>query len=147
MNWGYFDKFEGITDKYLPAWGEGNTKAEQAVTAVSKLIYKWYNDGDVYDNRFAMRGWCNNLSSYANWLATYTTDKVKDILCEISRVISAEEYEDILVCLADMVLNEDFLQKMSGEKEGSIYSCDGCFEFVEDFGDEEEYWEDDEEDW
>ena len=43
----------------------------QAVTAVSKLVYKWFNDGDVYDNRFALPGWANDLSSYANWIEKY----------------------------------------------------------------------------
>ena len=45
-----FDKFEPIIDKYMPDIGEGDSLASQMVTAVNKLIYKWYNDGDVYDN-------------------------------------------------------------------------------------------------
>lgn len=35
----YFRKFKKINDKYLPDYGEGNTFASQAVTAVNKLIY------------------------------------------------------------------------------------------------------------
>ena len=54
--WSYFDKFETINDRYLPSQGEGETKATQVVTAVTKLVYKWYNDGDVYDNTYALEG-------------------------------------------------------------------------------------------
>ena len=66
VNWGSFNKFEDIIHKYMPAMGEGETLASQAVTAINKLIYKWYNDGDVYDNRYSLQGWANDLSSYAN---------------------------------------------------------------------------------
>lgn len=66
VNWNYFDKFEAITVKYMPDYGEGETIASQAVTAVNKLIYKWYNDGDVFDNTKYLEGWWNDLSSYAN---------------------------------------------------------------------------------
>ena len=39
-NWDYFNKFNKVTEKYLPLCGEGKTKTTQIVTAVNKLIYK-----------------------------------------------------------------------------------------------------------
>ena len=68
VEWDYFDKFQKIIDKYMSSNGEGETKASQVVTAINKLIYKWYNDGDVFDNTHHLKGWWNDLSSYANWL-------------------------------------------------------------------------------
>lgn len=139
----YFDKFEEINDKYLPDYGEGNTFASQAVTAVNKLIYRWFNDGDVYDNTYHLKGWANDLSSYANWLyhniegARYYLNEIKDILTE-------EEYEEILASLADIVLDEDFLTKANEMPAvDSIYDCDGPFSWV----DLSEYDDEDEEDW
>ena len=46
VDWGYYDnaKFEELNGKYLPERGEGETKATQIITAVNKLVYKWYND-------------------------------------------------------------------------------------------------------
>ena len=84
VDWGYFDKFEWADEKYLPCRGEGETKATQIVTAINKLVYKWYNDGDVFDNTHYLVGWWNNLSSYANWLEHHT-DKASDILHKISK--------------------------------------------------------------
>ena len=63
VDWSYFDKFDPLQDKYLPNRGEGDTIATQIVTAVAKLIYKWYNDGDVFDNTWYLDGWLNDLSS------------------------------------------------------------------------------------
>ena len=140
----YFEKFEEIINKYLPDYGEGDTFASQAVTAVNKLIYKWFNDGDVYDNTYHLIGWANDLSSYANWLY-HNIERTKYYLNEIKDVLTEEEYEEILASLADIVLDEDFLIKANEMPTvGSIYDCDGPFRYSYD---EEDEYSDDEDDW
>lgn len=143
MDWNYFDKFEKIIDKYMESQGEGENKASQVVTAVNKLIYKWYNDGDVYDNTCYLTGWANDLSSYANWLAKYTNENVDAILSEVFFARNDEDYEVILKNLADYLLREDLLEEYEKEEKiGSIYECDGNFKFEEysEEYDEEEGW-------
>lgn len=138
VNWDYFDRFEKVTSNYLPDYGEGDTIASQAVTAVNKLVYKWYNDGDVFDNTKYLEGWANDLSSYANWLYNHT-DRAK-MLDNIFVISTESEYEDLLKELADSVLDESWLSTQNKPKEGSIYQCKGKFKFVEyGFDDEEEY--------
>ena len=66
VDWNYYDKIEALIDKYMSDRGEGENKASQTVTAINKLVYKWYNDGDVYDNTHYLDGWANDISSYAN---------------------------------------------------------------------------------
>lgn len=139
VNWNYFNKFDNVTDKYLPSRGEGETKASQIVTAVSKLVYKWYNDGDVFDNTHYLEGWANDLSSYANWLDDNT--KGSRILHGISRCFNDNDYEELLRDLADTLLDEQYLAEQDKiEKVGSIYKYDGPFEF-------REYEDDDDDDW
>lgn len=141
VSWSYFDKFGGVIEKYMPVCGEGETMAAQAVTAVNKLVYKWYNDGDVFDNTSAhgLQGWLNDLSSYANWLTKYT-DKA-DCLYAIFDIETQGEYEHLLKELADTVLDEEWLKTMEKEKQGSIYDCEGSFRFDENRFDgvEDEY--------
>lgn len=137
-DWGYYDKFDGINDKYLPTRGEGETKATQIVTAVNKLVYKWYNDGDVFDNTYHLEGWANDLSDYANWLYENTKDAWK-ILNKISDCISDSEYEDLLQELADKLLNEEYLAEQNKIKKiDTIYDCDGKFKYEEEA--EEDYY-------
>lgn len=139
VNWSYFDKFEKITANYMPDYGEGDTIASQAVTAVNKLVYKWYNDGDVFDNTKYLEGWCNDLSSYANWLAKYTP--AGTILNRVYECYTGDDYEELLQDLADMILDSDWLEEWKDvPKAESIYNCGGDFKFVEyGFDDEEEY--------
>lgn len=140
MDWDYFDKFEDVVEKYMPSMGEGETIASQIVTAVNKLIYKWYNDGDVFDNTYHLEGWCNDLSSYANWLYENVLE-TKNILSNIVKIYSYDEYEKLLANLADLTLNEDFLGKYKREKIGTIYKCNGVFEFVENDNNDDDWWE------
>lgn len=146
VNWDYFNRFEDIYQEYMPDIGEGETLASQTVTAVNKLIYKWYNDGDVFDNVHSnLRGWANDLSSFANWLYKYVPGKTQTILKNIYGINETSDYEYLLKELADYCLNEDLLQSLKTDKQGSVYRCDGPFEFNEDEYKDGEY--DDEEDW
>lgn len=149
VEWSYFDKFGNMTDKYLPAVGEGTTKATQIVTAVSKLVYKWYNDGDVFDNTYELSGWANDLSSYANWLDTYT-EEAGEILDQIKAIQfdCEDDYEELLKNLADTLLDEAYLAEMDKiSRVDSIYSCSGRFKFEDNDEDEEEdEWYDDDDD-
>lgn len=128
---GYFSRFDELCNKYLLHMGEGETKATQIVASVSKLIYKWYNDRDIFDNTYYLEGWCNDLSTYANWLAKYTS-KAGVILDKISKCLDNGDYEDLLKELADSLLEEEYLsQQNEFEKVDSIYKCNGKFKFIE----------------
>ena len=131
VDWGYFKKFDGIKEKYLPDFDEGETKANQIVTAVTRLIYKYYNNGDVYDNAFCTESAYNDLSSYANWLIKYSgMKKVNSILKEIFVCYTEADYTNILKELADTLLVEEYLTEQDKiEKVRTIYKCDGCFKF------------------
>lgn len=150
IEWSYFDKFEPILDKYMLPRGEGETIASQIVTAVNKLIYKWYNDGDTYDNTHNLEGWTgNDLSDYANWLFSHTDEKMT--LKMIFIADTDEDYAEILAKLADALLDEKYLEPLSTlPKDGSIYDCSGPFKFKERYccddyeEDEEEEGDDDE---
>lgn len=153
VDWSAFDKFVPLEDKYLPRQGEGDNKATQLCTAVTKLVYKWYNDGDVYDNTGYLEGWANDLSSYANWIYKYIP-RARDILDRVFNCYNDSMYEDLLWDLCELTQTEEYLDKLSEEsKVGSIYDCNGPFEFREsdeDYDDseyeEEEIWEDEDED-
>ena len=142
MNWSAFNKFH---NNYLPAKGEGETRASQIDTAASKLVYKWFNDGDVYDNTYNMGGWWNDISSYANWLYNYYSE-VRPILDRIKTIETDEEYEQLLYDLCEYFWADGFLEAENEKpKEGSVYECESPFEFVEGCDDDEDDWEEEDE--
>lgn len=142
VQWDYYDKkeFEELNGKYLPIKDEGSTKATQIVTALNKLIYRYYNDGDIFDNTYHLDSG-EDLSDYANWLYHHTTEEVKGILNKIESCYTDSDYEDLLQELADNLFNEEYLKKQNElEKEFSIYDYDGKFKFEEHNEDEEDYY-------
>ena len=135
VTWDYFDKFKETSDKYLPPIGEGETMATQIVTAVSKLIYKYYNDGDVFDNTAYLNGWANDLSDYANWLRRHAG--CEEILDGIFDCYIDDDYEDLLKELADKLLDPEELEGLDKEpKAGSIYDCEGPYKFEDHYDDD-----------
>lgn len=149
VDWSYYDKFDQVMGMYLPNYGEGDSKGSQLVTAINKLIYKWYNDGDVFDNTGGLTGWANDLSSYANWIYKYIP-RSRAILDGVYECYNDDDYERLLKRLADTFLDDEDIEKLSEKsKVGSIYNCDGPFEFVDinEEDEEDDYYEDEEEDW
>ena len=153
VDWNYYSDpgFKEVERLYLPDRGEGDSKASQIVTAITKLVYKWYNDGDVYDNTGHLEGWANDLSSYANWLYKYVPS-LRVILDRVYDCYGDDDYEDLLKDLAEIIRHTENLEKYTDKPTvGTIYDCDGPFEFREDgWEDEDEYeeeemWEDEDE--
>lgn len=150
ISWDYYNqpKFMKIENKYLPDIGEGETMAEQIVTATTKLVYKHYNDGDVFDNVNSNLNSWNDLSDYANWLY-YNARSTKHILKKIYRMSSEDKYKELLKELVDLTNNEEYLKDYANKpKFGTIYDQEGPFEYIESYDDgyndydEEEYWDD-----
>lgn len=141
VSWGNYGEFQKVLDSYLPDRGEGDNKASQLVTAVNKLIYKWYNDGDIFDTTGNLKGWANDLSSYANWIYRYFP-KTRRILDGIWDCESEGDYEDLLWRLSQYAFSKNLLADLEQqEKVGSVYDCEGPYEYRED--DEEEDEDDD----
>lgn len=145
------DPLKDNINEYLPRQGEGNTMASQIATAVAKIIYKWYNDGDVYDNVSSpMEGWANDISSFANWLYKYVPG-MKVVLEDIFDCYSDDEYEDILYNILQTTGDREDLENWDKQpKQGSVYNCDGPFAWRDPYEEEEEddyYEEEDEEEY
>lgn len=138
-----------MNELYLPSYGEGETMANQIATAVNKLVYKWFNDGDVFDNvHTGLEGWANDLSSYANWLYTYV-DFAQIELHPALGELSESEYESILYGLFEVTLcDESFMENYSEQPAvGSVYNCSGPFGWDDSYGEDEDDWYDDDEDY
>ena len=136
--WKDFEKFTKIQE-YLPEIGEGDTIATQASTAINKIVYKWFNDGDVYDNTYFMMGWCNDISSFANWLY-WNIKGTSEILKRINNVSNDDEYTELLYDLCVLMEELDWEEMNKLPKVSSVYEEDKPFKFVEDREEDEDDW-------
>lgn len=138
----YFKQFSDIINKYLPEEGQGDTMASQIVTAVNKLVYRYFNDGDYYDNVMSYFDSVEDQSSYANWLDRYCPETSR-ILYTIKDMGNSKDYEALLKALADTCFDEQLLEEYSKKSaEGDIYDCDGKYQVEEYYEDDDDYYED-----
>ena len=131
-----------ILEKYLPDRGEGETKASQIATAVNKLVYRWYNDGDVFDNHYGLEEYgFNDISSYANWLYG-NVPGCKTILEKIYRYCSSgPAYEKILDDLLRFCGDDELLEKFNEQPaQGSVYDAQGPFS-VDEYDDSDPFYD------
>lgn len=125
VNWISFDKFDKIKDRYVHGSGEGDTMAQQMISAVKNIVDSWYRDGNVYDNSYELGGNRKDISTFANWLYTYIPE-TKQILDGIKNVKNGEEYEDLLDRLYSTIYQDNMLNKYSNEEAiDSIFDCAG----------------------
>lgn len=128
--------YQRAVGEFLPDRGEGDNLATQTVTAVNRLVWGWYNDGDVYDNTKTSLGWANDLSSYANWLYKYVP-RTQTALEGIYSAYNDDEYENLLEDIIDAAMDyEDLSNDSERPAKGSIYGCDGPFAWEEPEDDE-----------
>ncbi len=129
-DWDEFSKDFPNSDEYLPPTGDGDSMGTQASTALCKLVYKWFNDGDVYDNTHGMEGWANDISGCANWLWT-NIPETREVLDRIESIGDDEDaYTDILYDLCAIV-DPMIPSLLDREKKGDAYNGRGPFNFIE----------------
>jgi hypothetical protein len=141
--WDDFEKFDNITKPYFVSEGEGKTKASQLVIALCKLIYRWFNDGDVYDNS-VLEGWCNDISDEGNWIYKNFSE-VQPLMEKVHSYLTNDEYTELLYSLAETLLTAENLERLAQEPtKGTIYDCEGPFEFNEYEEEDDDDYEDEE---
>lgn len=155
-----FEKFNYVLDEYMPQRGEGETIASQIATAVAKIAYRWFNDGDTVSSAWDVEGASHpgGVAQFANWLYK-NVDRSRGIF-NIWRkkfekeFITDSMYEDFLYNILSFLLDPDLLDRYVTEpKRDSIYNSkkyeNGVFLGEEEYEDsdageyEDGMWEDD----
>lgn len=120
VRWSDYDQFEDILNRYLPEDGQGDTRAEQAVTAINKLVYAFYNNGAVIAD--ALSEYDPNLRSYAAWLRKHTSSRAVLLLVKLEDAEDTDSYAKYLYELTDYLLDEPKLRTLSKyDTVGDIY--------------------------
>lgn len=125
-----FDHFNEILRQYMPQSGEGDTMASQLATAVAKIGYRWFNDGDTINANWMVQSEtiAGGVAQYGNWIygnIPESRDMFHDWLERFdNESISDSDYEDFLYNMCEVLLNTDLLDGYSAErKKDSIYNA------------------------
>ena len=139
-------KYYDVLSQYLPDTGEGDTMVTQLSTAVNRIVYRWFNDGDTI--------WTEECQSFADWL-WQNIARIDAVIDDMNQYMFAGSpyiedrtlsgiYEDCLKEILDIAADRDLLNDLdSRPANGSVYDCEGAVLEVMERYSEDDYYDDD----
>lgn len=139
------NKINALFKEFVPASGKADTVAGEIIRAVSRLGYRWYNDGDMIGRGYGKET-CNPAARY---LAAKAGSRVERAISDMWEVYVPDDiYEKRMQTLNQEVLAylEQHPELKTAPNSEDMWDYRDENEDVDDFEeDEEEYFEDD--DW
>lgn len=71
-------KIERLFDLFVPRSGACETLGGEIVRAVSRIVYRWFNDGDVFYTGYGIE----TCARDAGYLVDNTDEKIADLICD-----------------------------------------------------------------
>lgn len=144
-------RLDDLFSELVPDFGKAESKAGEIIRAVSRIGYRWFNDGDMV-NRGYGKETCN---AAARFLMNNCNHSIEQVLSLMGRdgYISDEDYSDLLEELCEEVIL--FVDENPGLREAPTEDMFDWFNEDEDrddsYDDEEDeddgYWSEDEEEY
>ena len=110
--WYQNKRLDELFDQLVPVQGIAGTNAGEIVRAVSRIIYRWYNDGDKFFEGYGIE----TCGPSVLWLREQASGKIRDVAKESTEGMSDTEYESWLADLGDAAV-ETIDNAPEGEKE------------------------------
>lgn len=131
--------YHEMYEKYVPSMGKADTVLGEIIRAVSRIIYRWYNDGDRFTDDYGVE----TAGSSALYLRDHQPVQA------ISKIIASEgpsyDYDRFIShldqALLDLLHNESEVEKLANQSNSinsvSDYYDDAKREFPQDDEDED----------
>jgi hypothetical protein len=141
-------QFDELVDLYVPAEGPAETELGEILRAISRILYRYLNDGDVFWRDYGIE----TAGSAAIYLSK--TSSIRSLFVKVINEASIEESDQIyyrkISRLRDIItgLPQDKLEELAGRS--NMY--DSVTDFYEQakqaFGDpDDDYYDDEDDDW
>ena len=131
-------ELEELFDKYVPAQGKADTVGGELIRAINKLLYRYYNDGDVVGMDYGNET-CNAAARFLE-----ANKKLEPWASKLWEYAPYKNYESLLNRLAQQVIQvckQDNLFEIANEEDMDDYDEPSDYTCAEDdeYEDEEEY--------
>ena len=139
---------EPLFGKLVPGQGTAETLEGEMLRAVNRLVYRYYNDGDKYNEGYG--------TETAGPAHSFLVNAVHPLRAKMDSIMGEEklsdnEYENMLKMVLGLIL--DYIESKEGEytknTQGDIFDYPSEFEDEDDYYDDEEddYYDDEEDDY
>ncbi|MBR0221232.1 MAG: hypothetical protein IJQ63_05620 [Synergistaceae bacterium] len=127
----YMARIDELFDELVPSSGAADSLAGELVRAVSRIGYRYYNDGDW----LGIDGGRETVNPAARFLRKYGDKNIADIIKALWTDINERDYERHLSRLVFYVVN--YIEANDNFKNLKTETIDDCRDPEQDFDDEE----------
>lgn len=134
------EKLNELFRELVPDVGKADTLAGEIVRAISRIGYRWYNDGDMINKGYGKET-CNAAARFLMYNTNYEIRKqIKDIAD--TQCFPSDIYEDRLQELKIEVFNYIEQHPETREQE-----TEDMFSYFDEEEDRDDTWDEEDEDW
>ena len=128
------DRNEPLFDKLVPGQGTAETLEGEMLRAVNRLVYRYYNDGDKYNEGYG--------TETAGPAHSFLVNAVHPLRAKMDSIMGEEklsdnEYESMLKMVLGLIL--DYIESKEGEytknTQGDIFDYESEYEDEDDYSD------------
>ena len=131
------EKLDALFEELVPPMGKADSLAGEIIRAVSRIGYRFFNDGDQLGIGYGKET-CNPAGRF---LIKRTNDKIADIASGMFGLYAEEKYEeqlkDLLYAVAEYVEGNPELRQTETD---DMFDYRDKYEDVDDSDDEDEEW-------
>lgn len=92
-------RLEELFDLHVPSMGSSETHGGECIRAVTRVAYRYFNDGDYYFEGYG----CETCGDVTTFLKNYTNSEIKDLIKK-DGFTYGDSYEEFLNKLALAVI-------------------------------------------
>ena len=134
------EKLNELFRDLVPNVGKADTLAGEIIRAITRIGYRWYNDGDMINKGYGKET-CN---AAARFLMYNTNDTIRKYIADIAdtQCFPSDIYEDRLQELKIEVFN--YIEK---HPETRGQETEDMFSYFDEEEDRDDSWDEEDEDW
>lgn len=127
-------RLDVLTEKLVPDYGPGETLEGEMVRAINRILYRFYNDGDLWYQGYG----CETAGPAAAFLMSPAVCQRVDLLADMaaSDHASSPAYEKALFKVAEKIL--DYIEARTSYEENSFDMLNFPSRYQPEYDDEDE---------
>ena len=138
------DRNEPLYDKLVPGQGKAETLEGEMLRAINRIVYRYYNDGDKYNEGYG--------TETAGPAHSFLVNAVHPLRAKMDSIMDGEklsdnEYESMLKEALGLIL--DYIEGKEGEytknTQGEIFDYESEYEddddYYDDYEDDDDYYQ------
>lgn len=128
-HYGNGDKLEVAFDVLVPSSGKAETIAGEIVRAVMRVLYRWYNDGDVFYEGYGLKTVASSVNYLLEEIGLFTEEEIREF---VENRPTEDKYEKFILDMSNKAIAHLLKNPGLFGEENNVDSRDYDFSFLDE---------------